>query len=472
MPEIDYSQLLPLIVLGCTPVLLMLMIAVYRHHRFIFGLSILCLLIFLGSCFYHWSGFSSPYVAAGMLYIDRFSLFYMTLLGLAALVVSLLSYPYFETQSINKEEYYVLLTSALFGGAVLVTSINFASFFLGLEILSVSLYVLIAYLRGRLSSIEGGLKYLILAAASSAFLLFGMALIYFESGTTTFAEMKVPLHNASLLATAGMALMLVGFGFKLAVVPFHLWTPDVYQGAPAPVTAFIASVSKGSVIVVLIRFLNAWGGIQPDWLLLSLMILSIASMLFGNLLALRQNNIKRLLAYSSIAHLGYILIAVIAFSDFSGKAISFYLTAYFLAILGSLGTISLFTTGESELENIEDLKGLFWSRPWLAAIFSLFFFSLVGIPLTAGFIGKYYLVAAGVQSNLWSLVIILVISSVIGLFYYLKVIVKMLSQEDTETPVLHGKWLGFSVLAVLGILTLWLGIYPTGLIEIIGLAVK
>lgn len=472
MPAIDYSQLLPLILLGSTPVLLMLMIAVYRSHRFIFGLTLICLLIFIGSCFYQWSGFSSAYLAGQMLYIDRFSLYYMILLGLAGLVVSLLSYPYFERQNFNKEEYYVLLTSALFGGAALVTSVNFASFFLSLEILSVSLYVLIAYVRSRLTSIEGGLKYLILAAGSSAFLLFGMALIYFETGTLAFAEMRVPLQNPSLLATAGMAMMLVGFGFKLAVVPFHLWTPDVYQGAPAPVSAFIASVSKASVMVVLLRFLNAWGGVEPDWLLLTLMILAIASMLFGNLLALRQNNIKRLLAYSSIAHLGYILVAVIAFSHFSGKAISFYLSAYFLAILGSFGSISLFATEEKELENIEDLKGLFWSRPWLAAFFCVFFFSLVGIPLTAGFIGKYYLVAAGIQSNLWGLVIILVISSVIGLFYYLKVIVKMLSQEETEAPVLYGKWLGLGVLAVLGVLTLWLGIYPTGLIEIIGLAVR
>jgi NADH-quinone oxidoreductase subunit N len=363
-----------------------------------------------------------------------------------------------------------LLQASIFGAVVLVASNNFVSLFLGLEILSISLYSIIAYVKTRLRSVEAGLKYLILAAASSAFLLFGMALIYIDTGTLSFSQMDGVFQNTQFLSVAGLALMLVGIGFKLALVPFHLWTPDIYEGAPAPVSALIATISKGSMIALLLRFVHGTGSLEMEWFVWTLSLMAIASMLFGNILALRQDNIKRLLAYSSIAHLGYILIAVLAKTDLSVEAVSFYLVAYFISIIGAFGTISIFSFSEIEIEKIEDLRGMFWTRPVLSVIFCLMFFSLIGIPLTAGFIGKFYVLWAAISDDLWLLAIVLIISSVIGLYYYLRVIKTMLSRVDDQ-PL--GMWtsnpsrMGFVVLSVLGILLIFLGVYPTQLIDLI-----
>jgi NADH-quinone oxidoreductase subunit N len=360
---------------------------------------------------------------------------------------------------------------------VLVTAGHFASFFLGLETLSISLYALIAYERESERGVEAGVKYLILAAASSAFLLFGMALVYAELGTMEFSLIaslaaSAEIHHAALLAGTGM--IVIGIGFKLALVPFHLWTPDVYQGAPAPLTAYVATVSKGAVFGLLLRYftqvnINASG---PIFLVFT--VIAIASMFAGNLLALLQNNIKRLLAYSSISHLGYLLVAFLASGGMRITAVAFYLAAYFVTTLGAFGVVSVMSGRERDADSMDDYRGLSTRRPWLAGIFTAMLLSLAGIPLTAGFIGKFYVVSAGIGSALWLLVIILVVNSAIGLFYYLRIVVAMYQLPDEEKRA--GKTPDAApslsltdrvVLAVLMVLLVWLGVYPAPLIRMI-----
>jgi NADH-quinone oxidoreductase subunit N len=270
---------------------------------------------------------------------------------------------------------------------------------------------------------------------------------------------------------SGLGLMGVGIGYKLAVVPFHMWAPDVYQGAPAPVTALIATISKGGVFAILLRFFTQIDFRADDSLFWIFSVIAIASMLAGNLLALLQNNVKRILAYSSIAHFGYLLVAFVAGGDLRVTAVTFYLIAYFVATAGAFGVITVLSGPERDADRIDDYRGLFWKRPWLAGIFAGMLLSLAGIPLTGGFIGKFYLVAAGAQSSLWALIIILVSGSVMSLFYYLRIIVAMYMRpveegEATPAPGFVPFSEGFVLLAT-GLLALWLGIYPAPLVHII-----
>jgi NADH-quinone oxidoreductase subunit N len=260
--------------------------------------------------------------------------------------------------------------------------------------------------------------------------------------------------------------MLVGIGFKLALVPFHMWTPDVYQGASAPVAAFIATISKGSVLAVALRFFFGIHGYQYKILITAITILAVLSMFTGNLLGLRQNNFKRLLAYSSIAHLGYLLITLLTGTSYGLQAAIFYMISYMVTTLGAFGIISMLSVCESEAENVEDLKGLFWKNPWIAVVLSLTLLSLAGIPLTAGFIAKFYLVLAGIRSDLWLLVISLIINSVISLYFYLRVIKVMFTPSET-TGYVNLSFAGNLVLAIVVIGILFLGLLPSFLVEII-----
>jgi NADH-quinone oxidoreductase subunit N len=328
---------------------------------------------------------------------------------------------------------------------------------------------MIAYLRMS-RPLEAGIKYLVLAAGSAAFLLFGMALVYTDLGTMEFARMAqlLPGIRSDTLLVSGMALIITGIGFKLAVVPFHLWTPDVYEGAPAPVTAFIATVSKGAMFALLLRYFYSAGGIADRHIVLVFTIIAIASMIAGNLLALLQDNVKRILAYSSIAHMGYLLVAFLVGGEFAVEAVTFYLVAYFVTTLGAFGVITVMSSSEDEPEQMEDYRGLFWRQPALAGVFTVMLLSLAGIPVTAGFIGKFYIVAAGASSARWALIIILVVSSVIGLFYYLRLVATMYAPPDSEsTTVVPARSIGGAVLAALTCLLLWLGIYPNPVLRVI-----
>ncbi|GJM29091.1 MAG: NADH-quinone oxidoreductase subunit N [Cyclobacteriaceae bacterium] len=469
MENIDFNLLSPLILLAVAPVATLMVIAIYRNHTVTFCLAVILLVLFLIDCFRLWSLSFDNQMVDDLLMIDKFGLFFMILIAIGGILILFISYSYLNNNVKVAEEFYVLFLTALVGAVVLVSSIHFATLFLGLEILSISLYAMIAYTREWKNSIEGGLKYLILAAGSSAFLLFGMGLIYLQTGALDFEAIGSSLEKVNLISTAGLAMMLVGIGFKLGLVPFHIWTPDIYQGAPAPVTALIASVSKGSMVVVLVRFLHTTNSQQFAWIIWTFSAMAIASMLIGSLLALKQSNLKRLLAYSSIAHLGYLLVAIIAGSDFSVEAVTYYLVAYFISIIGAFGILSIFNS-TGEIEQVSDLQGMFWTRPWLSVIFGVMFFSLVGIPLTAGFIGKFYVVMAAVNSGLWALAITLVVSSAIGLYYYLRVIKTMLTPVAKDAPksaLGQLSTMGLVVMSILGLLVIWFGVFPSQLIAVI-----
>jgi NADH-quinone oxidoreductase subunit N len=466
----DLVALLPLIVLGTAIVLLLLVAAFNRSHSVVALMAILGLSLAFASLFVP----SASSQVTPLLVMDGYARFFIGLMLAASLVVMLLAYGYLGEHSINPEEFYILLLLATLGAAVLAASSHFASFFLGLEILSISLYALIAYLRTSERSVEAGAKYLVLAGASSAFLLFGMALVYAEAGTMELARLaSIPstaTATTNYLLLPGLAMMVVGIGFKLAVVPFHLWTPDVYEGSPAPVTAFVATVSKGAVFALLLRYFTQIDIHAYQSLFIIFVLIALASMLVGNLLALFQNNVKRILAYSSIAHLGYLLVAFLASGPLAVTAVAFYLLSYFITTLGAFGVVTVLSNEERDADDIQDYRGLYRRHPWLAGIMTAMLFSLAGIPLTAGFVGKFILVAAGVSSELWLPVVVLVISSAIGLFYYLRIIVALYAAPEPEREPLVSRSLpvmGSVVLVGLTLLLVWLGIYPTSLIQLI-----
>jgi NADH-quinone oxidoreductase subunit N len=468
----DILTLAPIIVGAIAPVLVLLVIAFYRDHRLTLVLTLLSLVLALGAVFSVAS--AVPRNITQLLIIDGYALFFMGVIFAATIAVALLSYRYVEEKDETKEEYYVLLLLANLGGAVLVSASHFASFLLGLEILNISLYALIAYFRADLRCLEAGLKYLILAAASDAFLLFGMALVYSQVGTMEFAAQFSAAAGLNALMLTGLGMLVIGVGFKLALVPFHMWTPDVYEGSPAPMTAFVATVSKGAVFAILFRYFAPLN-LQANYsLFLLFAVLAVASMFVGNILALLQNNVKRILAYSSIAHMGYLLIAFMAGGTLGAIAVSYYLVAYFIATLGAFGVVTALSGTKADADSLEEYRGLGWRRPWLAGVFSAMLLSLAGIPLTAGFMGKFYVLAAGIRSALWVLVVILVINSAIGLYYYLRIIVAMYVLPETEQRVIAPPpHLAAGVtLAALVLLLVWLGAYPAPLIETIHAAIR
>lgn len=474
MSRTDFMSIVPLFILTSAAILILFSIAVKRNHKVIYVITT----VSLAADFIYLALYKAEerWIIEPLFIFDGFGTFNTGLILLTALAITMISYAYFEQREERKEEYYILLILATLGAVVLVISKHFVSLFLGLEILSVSLYSMIAYLRKRPRSDEAGIKYLILAAFSSAFLLFGMALVYATTGTMEFAGIGQYLSSSDSLSTilyAGFGLMIVGVGFKLSVVPFHMWAADVYEGAPAPVTAFIATVSKGGMIAFLVRFFQQVDGSKYQSLVLAFTIIAIASMFIGNFLALRQTNVKRILAYSSISHIGYLLVAFLAGGKLGAEAVSFYLLAYFITTTGAFGVLATLSDRDRDAELMDDYRGLFWTRPWTAAIFTAMLLSLAGIPLTAGFIGKFYIVAAGVNSHQWLLVIMLALNSALGLYYYIKVIATMFDQREAEgeqqadqlQPSIY--IVSGVTMALLTILLLWIGVAPGAILVLI-----
>src|SRR5579872_1454060 len=324
MNPADLLALLPFLLVAGTSVLVMLEIAAWRSHWLSLGITLVGLAAACGSLWL--VGPLPPRKVMSLLILDQYALFYIGLILGATFAIAILCHGYLERHAETREELYVLLLVATLGSMVLVASSHFVSFFLGLEILSVALYALSAYLHTCSRPLEAGIKYLVLAGSSSAFLLFGMALLYAQLGTMDLFRLATLLPDArnSPLVLGGLAFIVTGIGFKLGIVPFHLWAPDVYEGAPAPVTAFLATVSKGAIFALLLRYFYSSGAqhFRPVFVLFA--IIAIASMLIGNLLALLQNNIKRILAYSSIAHMGYLLVAFEASSATASEAVAFY----------------------------------------------------------------------------------------------------------------------------------------------------
>ncbi len=474
MNATDIWVLSPYIALLATATLVMLAIAVRRNYATNLVLTVAGLVTALYFTF-QVAG-SVPRDVTALIIVDSFSLFFAGLLTITALVVVLLGHTYFAKREQYPDEFHLLIVLATLGAAVMPASKHFISFYLGLEVLSVSLYALIAYTRENHRSTEAAVKYLVIAAAATAFLLFGMALVYAALGTLDLAIIggAVSAKVFEPLLLTGMALFLVGVGFKLSLAPFHMWTPDVYEGAPAPVTAFIATASKAGMLGALLRYFSLG---ETHALFVPFAAMAIASMLVGNLLALRQQNIKRLLACSSIAHVGYMLIALIAGGRAAALGVTLYLVAYFVTTLGAFGAITLASRRnlDEDLADIDDYRGLLRRDPLIGTVLILMMLSLAGIPLTAGFIGKFIVLSIGLMSAQWWMLATLLVSSAIGLFYYLRVVYIVSAAPKTapgdlcvSSGTCMGEKMGIAVLCALALLLVALGAYPMPWIQLIG----
>jgi NADH-quinone oxidoreductase subunit N len=411
----------------------------------------------------------------GTLSLDNLAIFLTLLFSLAVAFVILLSLKYIGQQDANHGEVFALLLLALSGLLIMTSSSDLLVIFLGLEVLSVSSYALAGLKRKDEKSGEAALKYFLLGSFASAFLVLGLAFLYGAAQSTFLPEIIAHFGaevGSSVLGLIGVALVLVGFGFKVAVVPFHMWTPDVYEGAPTPVTAFFSVAPKAAGFAVLIRlFLNFWDSVPNSSVFFwALWTISVLTMVVGNLVALRQTNIKRLLAYSSIAHAGYLLVAILA-QDYA--SLVFYLAAYLFMNIGAFAAlIGLSKTGTEYLE-LDDFAGIGFRYPWIGGTMSIFLLSLAGFPPTAGFLAKFYVFSAAVRAGLVPLVVIGVLASLVSVFYYLRIVVYMYMREpgrevdiEVENPAL------FLVLFLCLYGVLQLGIFPGNILIVIKQAIS
>lgn len=478
--------LLPLILVTATAVTAMLMVAVKRNHAVSCLITAVGLLLALVSLIVV-ADFPAQDVTP-LLRVDAFTRFFTALILLAALAITLFSYPYLCNLEDHQDEFYLLLAIATLGALVMVGSTHFITAFLGMEMLSVCLYGMVAYPLHRPQSaqypLEASIKYLVLSAVSSGFVLFGVALLYAQTGTLQFTDISEGITEgiaegpSQAYFVVAALLVISGFAFKLSLVPFHLWTPDVYEGAPLPATAFLASIGKLAMAALLMRFMSVSGVLDSETITTVLSVIAVLSIIAGNLLALLQANLKRLLSYSSIAHMGYLLVALLTLDSatqvssgsLGSEAVSFYLTAYVIMSLGAFGVMMVISDSAHERDHIGHYQGLFWRDPWLALVFTAMLLSLAGIPLTIGFIGKFYVVAAGVQGEQWGLLAAMVIGSGIGLFYYLRIVYRMLTPQELADPLPVAGLrdvLPHGLLLVLLLALIVPGIVPGGLMSLI-----
>lgn len=472
MSAADYLALLPLLILGGGAILSLVASTFSKKPFPAFIVSAAAALASLVTlCF------TAPRQIGSFLSFSGLTLFTFGLVIAATLVTAIAGFASLTGRKREGGEFFFLLLSSAVGACVLSAASSFAAFFLGLELLSVTLFALIAYQRNRLSGVEAGIKYLILAGVSSGFLLFGMALIYAALGTMDISRVAQEAmgHSGGFLVPVGLCMMAVAIGFKLAVVPFHFWTPDVYDGAPSAVAGYIATASKGAMAVLLIRVFAPSGVSALATFFWVFAAISGVTMFTGNLLALRETNIRRILAYSSIAHLGYLLIAFVASGTRAVQAVAFFLTAYFASTLTAFLIVGAQSSPDREADQVEDYQGLAARRPWLAASFTAALLSLAGLPLTAGFMGKFVIFRAGEGSFLWVLAVLLAVNSTISLFYYLRIVSVMYRTEEpanvmadraaADPPAIP--LLTAVAVAVVTLAIIVLGVYPTPLMDFI-----
>jgi NADH-quinone oxidoreductase subunit N len=409
---------------------------------------------------------------ARMVVLDPFALFFHAILLLAAGITVLISLDYLVREQSAHYEYYVLMLFSTFGMMIMASAQELIMIFLGLETMSISIYVLAGWRKEQLAGQEAALKYLLLGAFSGAFLLYGIALIYGATGTTHLKDIADFLAKGgagarSSLLLAGVAMLVVGFGFKVASVPFHMWTPDVYEGAPAPITAYMAAGVKAAAFAAFLRvFFYGLGGLHADWSMV-LWVLAVATMTLGNVVAIAQENIKRMLAYSSIAHAGYILVGMVGAGDMANASVLYYLLAYTLMNMGAFGVVILLGRKGEENVLIEDYRGVGTRYPVLGAAMALFMFSLAGLPPTAGFMGKFYVFSSAVAKGYVWLVVIAVLNSVVSVYYYFRVTIKIYMQapeKDLEGVAVTPAMVVALVLMAAG--TLWVGTFPNTYLDL------
>jgi NADH-quinone oxidoreductase subunit N len=466
IPEFAFGFILPEIIITISAIITLLMAAFKRKESSGILAGTVALIgtgLSMIFTFFLWDMDASIFNA--LYTIDNFGTFFKGMALIVSFLVTLLSLRYVEREEIIKGEYYSLLLFGLLGMMVMVSSNHFITIFIGLEVMSISIYVLCGLLSGNKGSAEASLKYFLLGAFATAFLLYGMALIYATTGILDISEIASYVISGNFSLTPmfmiGLALLIVGFGFKTASVPFHMWTPDVYQGAPTSITAFMATGVKAAAFGAFIRvfytafapFVVAWSGM--------LWIVAVATMTLGNLTALVQNDVKRMLAYSSIAHAGYILIAFVIGDQTSSASILFYLLVYTFMNIGAFTVVILLGRKGAENTNIESYAGLASRHPLLALAMTIFLLSLAGIPPLAGFMGKFYLLSAAIKAKYYWLAVIGVLNSVVAVYYYLRVVMAMYFREpvgEMERPDFSP---AYSVVIIVSLWALFhMGIFP------------
>jgi NADH-quinone oxidoreductase subunit N len=390
------------------------------------------------SLFFLVSGWGNPTEAfSGTIVQDNFAIFFKGIFLISAAMSILITDKYLVREECNQGEIYPLILFATVGMMLMAAGTDLMTIFLGLEVLSVSLYILAGFNRGSIKSNEAGLKYFLLGAFSTGFLLYGMALIYGATGTTKVAKVaaviaQTGIGSSNIMLLAGMLLMATGFAFKIAAAPFHMWTPDVYEGAPTPMTAFMSVGPKAAGFAAFLRvFLVALPALKPEWTWL-VWGLAVLTMTVGNITALYQQNIKRMLAYSSIAHAGYVLVGFTAGNAVGTAGILFYMLSYAFMNIGAFAIIILVGKKGEDNNNVSDYAGFGYKHPILGIAMCIFLFSLAGIPPAAGFIGKFYLFSGAIQAGYIWLAIIGVLNSAASVYYYLRVMVFMYFKEPTE----------------------------------------
>ena len=466
----DWTGLLPLLILAGGGTLTFLVGAFWRRRPagVLFALALLTagaaaaatlLLPSLGPGF------------EGMLDLGGYFRFFTSVLMFITIITLLFVRQYSVTHGFAGDELYALLIFAALGMVLVVAGANWVIFFLGLELMSLALYVLIAIRKGEPYGNEAGLKYFIMGAVASAFLTFGLALLYAMTGTLQIAGSlaAAPAYPGHLpVILLALALIFTGIGFKISIVPFHLWTPDVYQGAPAPVTAFLSTGSKVALFAATLRFALLAAPPVWDYALPLLWVLALLTMAVGNLTALYQTRVKRLLAYSSIAQMGYLFMTLLAVKDGGAPALMFYLTVYAVMDLGAFGIVGTFSGSETDREELSDYQGLGYTHPWRAAILSVCLLSLAGLPPTAGFMGKLALFRAVLQADFIILAVIGIVTVIISIYYYIKVVIHLYMQEKGDSPAVPGTDLAIGLAgAVILAAILWLGILPDSLLQLI-----
>jgi len=462
----DYIRILPEIVLSVFGMIIMLLDPVLDEENSQKALGGIALLGSLGAVLATLYQSKFPGLAFwDMVRVDSFSVFFHFLVAAVAVVVILTSYEYMAVQQIRAGEYYALILFGAVGMSLMSSAVELVLIFIALEISSISTYILAGFRRQVATSSESSLKYFLLGSFATAFFLYGVALMFGATGSTSIPVIADTLWSDSvpLLAYAGVALMFVGLGFKVAAAPFHIWTPDVYEGAPAPVVGFMSTAPKAAVFAVLLRIMfeaHAPGRLWLIWVTAAL------SMTIGNVAALVQTNVKRLLAYSSIAHAGYLLVAFAALPENGIPAAMFYTASYAAMNVGAFAVVSHFAGAGERYVNLEDYAGLGRRSPILAATFTVFLLSLIGIPITGGFFAKFYVFSAALQANLVWLTIIGVLNSAIGAYYYLRIIVVMYMREPRdETPVTPIPLGLGTALAISLAATIYLGVLPGRVLE-------
>ena len=468
----EYLRFLPETVLTIAGVLLMLLEALHKEDRpsSFSRYTLLCLaaalLAAVGAAGYPGAAFSN------MLVVDGFASFFRVLVIGVGILTVLSSREYLHRERAGGGDYYALILFSLVGQCIMASSNELIMIFIGLEISSIASYILAGYLRDDPRNNESALKYFLLGSFATAFLLYGVAWIYGLTGSTNLTVIRHQLISSTPppmeMAAFAAGLILVGLAFKVSAAPFHIWAPDVYQGAPAPVSGYLSVGPKAAAFAILLRvFMTGFGSLASRWEPI-LWVCALLTMFVGNLAALQQSNIKRMLAYSSIAHAGYVLVAVTAHSSVGSTAVMFYLAAYAFTNLGAFAVITYFAGKGEKYVSIDDLAGLGQRQPGLAAMLTLFLLSLIGVPLTGGFFGKFYIFKAALDANLVWLTVLGLLNSAIAAYYYLRILVVMYMKDPKgSTKGLQPAGLALNAaLAIAAIGTLVLGIFPDWVLSI------